>query len=152
MANLHLIEELRAQLITDGTVQAQTAAPSTTLPSVWLWPRDGAPEPRAGENITVTLRPGAEVPGDWHEGFLEERIVEVIVRSRTAAPGELVQRTVRGLLHDKREYFLNNLRVEWSHLWRGTQPVTSDETSYTTIQSFHVACRVKSLAGLPYAP
>lgn len=151
MADLHLIEELRAQLITSGVVQAQTAAPSLTVPSVWLEPRDGVPEPRTGENVTVTLREGTEIPGEWLEGFLEERVVDVIVRSRQSAPGKLVQRSVRGLLHDRREFFLGGLRVEWSHVWRGTQLLGSDETAYTTLQAFRVACRVKSLAGLPYA-
>lgn len=152
MPELILIEEIRDQLVTDGVGQLPQAAPSTVVPSIWLHPRDGAPEPRAGEDATLTLIATGQVPNREHEGFLEERVVDVVVRSRKSKPGELLQRVVRSKLHDRREFFLSDLRVEWSMLWRGTQPLASDETSYTTVQSFRIAARTKSLAGLPYAP
>lgn len=151
MADLILIEQVQAYLVAQGVVRLPNT--SGPVPMCWLDPRDGAPEPKAPEAVTVTLIPSLTIPGSWLEGVvLEEKIVDIMVRSKFSAPGELVQRQIRGQLEERKNIFFGTLRVEWSKQWRGIQRVTSDETSYTTVQSFRIACRVKSLAGLPYAP
>lgn len=152
MADLILTEQLQAHLVEEGIGQHPSAAADEDLPSIWLNPRAGAPEPRDGENATITLVATNQVPGRPLEGFLETRIVDVIVRARKSPLGELIQRQIRAELDDRREYFLNDLRIERSHLWRGLQPTGSDETSYQTNQSFLIEARTKSLAGLPYSP
>jgi hypothetical protein len=145
MADLIPAEEIRSYLVGLGVVQAQDAPPSVLHPSIWLNPRDEAPEPREGEDVAVTVFSEAEIPRDWYEGFLQERIFDFVVRSRKKVEGELVQRAIRAAFEEKKGVMFGQLRIEWSKLFRGEQPVTSDETSYTSIQSFRIAYRIVSL-------
>src|SRR5207249_767906 len=92
MADLIPAEEFKAYLIGLGVVQDDTTPPSLAVPSVWLNPRDEAPEPRtknntALENVTVSILEGPELPRDWLEGFLQEKVFEFVVRSRKKPQG-----------------------------------------------------------------
>lgn len=152
MAELILIEELRAYLVAQGVVRLAEGA-GGALPPCWLDPEDGAPEPDAADDATVTLTGPLTIPQEWQTGtMLEERIVDVVVRARSSARAELIQRQIKGQLEEKVNVFLGALRIEHCKLWRGDQKLASDETTYTRMQSFRIAARVKSLAGLPYAP
>lgn len=151
MADLFVIQELQDELVTEGIGQLPATSPTTVRASVWLQPRDGAPEPRSGENVTITLIPVSAVPPDPFEGFLERQVIDVVVRARKREQGETVHRRVREILNDRREWTMGALRVEWSSLVAGMGPVTSDETSYTTRETYEIAARAKSLLGLPYA-
>jgi hypothetical protein len=156
MADLFLIREVRAYLIAQGVVQAAETASTGDYspPRCWLDPRDGAPEPKvaSGEDAVVTITSTLTIPGEWLEGrYLEQRIVEITTRAGSSERAELVQRQIRNVLEEQVNTFFGDLRIESSKLWRGDQKISSDATSYTRSQSFVIAARVKSLAGLPYA-
>lgn len=138
-------EQLKAYLIAQGVVQDQSVNPSSTIPGVWMNPRDEAPEPRAGENVAVTILDGPEIPREWLEGFLQEKVFDFVVRSRKKVDGVLIQRKIRAAFEEQKGVNFGQLRIEWSKLFRGEQPVTADETSYTSIQSFRIAYRTVSL-------
>jgi hypothetical protein len=152
MADLILIEQLQAFLIAQGAVRA----PGTTgsVPTCWLDPRDGAPQPGvdklAAETVTVTLKPTGGTPPPWFEEAVERRTVDIIVRAAKSPQGELTHRVIRGLLSGKRLFMMGALLVQESQLWRHVQPLGSDEHSYDTVQSFIFSARVKSLAGTTY--
>lgn len=152
MAELYVLEELRTYLIAQGVAQEQSQPASTTVPSIWLNPRDGSPQPRGpkgapDENATITLVDTNTTGPPELEAWIEETFVDVIVRSRTAAPGKLLQRQIRGLLspigdlYGRKHWTMGSLLVEYSTLWRGDQPVDADETSYTRVQSFRFGVR-----------
>lgn len=152
MAELYVLEELRDYLIAQGIAQSQAEDASLTIPSVWLNPKDGAPAPRGPkgdqvENATITLIDTNTTGPPELEAWIEETFVDVIVRSRTAAPGKLLQRQIRGLLspigdlYGRKHWTMSDLLVEYSTLWRGDQPVAADETGWTRVQSFRFGVR-----------
>lgn len=161
MAEMLVIDELRAYLIAQGVCQDNNVAESAVLPSIWVKPMEGAPEPRlpdGGEVATITLIDTLlRSPGDL-EQFMEEAFIEVVVRSWSPAAGELIQRQIRGLIAPgdqpggKKLWTMNNLLVEYSTMWRGDQSLGATELSYARTQSFRFGCRRKSLSGLPYVP
>lgn len=147
MANLDLAEQVRAYLVTAGAVSAGESGTSTP-PPCWFDPRDGAPEPPMGDDqnaAVVTLLTGLEIPGTMNEGFIQERVLEVRVRAKTRPRAELIQRQIRGLINEKKNTLMGALLVEQALLWRGVQPIASDETSWTLTQSFRVMFRITSL-------
>lgn len=162
MPDLIVIEELQDYLVAQGVGQLPSAAPSTGLPVVILAPRDGAPLPRTGENATITLIDTMLRAPTGLEPWLEETFVDVIVRSRTASPGKLIQRTIHGLIAPfdqtggRKNWMMGALRVEYSTEWRGDQPLPTREAvtesnpriTYDRVQSFRFGCRRKILAGL----
>lgn len=168
MPDYYVVEELRDYLIIAGAVVAQTAtgAATTTLPTVWIDPRDGAPQPRWDdanarwqEDITVTIVDQMTAgPDGGMEDWTEETFVDVIVRSRNQSPGRLVHRTIRGLLHPvsspsgKSYWTMGNLLVQRSSIWRSEQQVGVTPIDYTRTASYRFECRRKSLAGTPYVP
>lgn len=153
MADVFVLEELAAELVTQGICRAwQTTA--NGLPQVIRDERYGTPEPqgKAFEDAIVGLVRTDQVPPAPLEGFLEQAVVDVIVRAYKAQDAELIGRQIRGLLNDRRQgYFLGALRIEYSYLWQGDQRLGADETSYTRRQSFVICARSLSLAGQPYA-
>lgn len=159
MADYQVIDELRTYLIAQGIVQAQSATPSTVLPSVWLAPRDGALLPREGEDMTVTLRDTLLAAPGPLQAWEEVAYIDVITRSRREPAGKLVQRSIRNLLHPvaghggRFQWTMGSLLVSYSTIWRGEQPLPSvgDAVTFDRVQSFQIACRRQSLAGLPYA-
>jgi hypothetical protein len=171
MADLYVLEELRDYLVGQGVGQVPAASSSVVLPSIWLDPRDGAPEPRDGENITITLRDTMLAAAGELEAWIEEAFIDVIVRSRTAAPGKLVQRSIRNLIHPitahggRFNWTMNNLLVEYSTMWRADQKLSPpndtasasggtvyEHPTFDRVQSFRFGARRKALAGLPTVP
>jgi hypothetical protein len=162
MAELVLVEELAAYLVAQGIGQRPSVAPSTSVPSIWLMPRDGAALPRAGENITVTLNDTLPGPDQGLMAWVEGTIVDVTVRSRQPGPGKLVQRAIKRLLvpfdahGGRRQWMMNSLLVESSYEWRGDQPLPSVESAssdnphvtYDRIASYRFSVRRKILSGL----
>lgn len=148
MADLLLGEELRKHLITQGVVRATLDGPGP-LPPCILNPKDGAPQPVGDDTAYVTLRDSGQIPSTHLEGFLEEPILEVIVRARKSAAGILLQRVIRGQLNDRRDFTLGDLHVQWCLLWRGIQPVPlapgAMSTSYDSTQSFRFQIRTAEL-------
>lgn len=165
--DLHVTEQLQAYLIAQGVAQVPAAAPSLTVPRIWLQPRDGAPMPSKVngafvENATITLIDTQLAYPSSVEEWIEETFVDVIVRARQAPAGKLIQRQIRGLLTPindmggKKHWTMGALHVEYSTTWRGDQalprdPGTDGET-YDRVQSFRFGCRRKALAGTPEVP
>lgn len=147
MPELYVLEELRSYLIAQGLVQAQSAAASLVLPRIYLNPKDGAPTPASGENVTVTLVDTLLTGPPNLEAWLEEAFVDIRVRSRTATPGKLLQRQIRGLiaptgqLYGRKHWTMNTLLVEYSTLWRGDQSLPPDVDGWTRVQSFRFGVR-----------
>jgi hypothetical protein len=172
VADLTVVDELRAYLIAQGVGQSNdpNVTPiSAVVPSIWKETVDGAPEPRDGEAATITLIDTLAGPPSDLEAFMEETFVECVVRARGVASGTLLQRQIRQLIAPldapggRKMWMMGALLVEYSTCWRGDQPAgaVAASTSWTTgrpstvfsrTQSFRIGCRVKSLAGLPYAP
>jgi hypothetical protein len=163
MADLLVLEELMAYLIAQGAGQDKNTAVSSTLPSVWLLPRDGAPLPRTGEGATVTLGETLSRLTDRLEPWLTETFVDVTVRATGAARCKLIQRQILNLivpfdssLGGRKNWDMGALRVECSDLWRGDQPMpqrqsvgeTDPHVTFDRVQSFRFLCRRKTLAGL----
>ena len=167
MADLFVIEELRAYLIAQGIAQAQSAAPSLTVPSIWLQPRDGAPLPRKAadtyvEAATITLTDITTGQPSVLEEWVTQTFVDVVVRARTAQPGKLIHRRIEELLvpydgsQGRRQWMMNNLLVESSTLFRGDQPLpqlrrvaeNDPHATFDRVASYRFVARRKILAGL----
>jgi hypothetical protein len=166
VADLILIEQLQDYLIAQGVGQAQDQAVSTSVPTIWLQPRDGYPQPREGETATISLVDTllSSPPG---EAWFEETFVDIVIRSRSAPTGKLLHRTIRGLLAPidqpwgRMMWTMGALLVEYSTGWRGEQPlaiasrnpqVNNNLVTHDRVASYRFGCRRKSLAGLPYVP
>lgn len=168
MPDLHVVEELKAYLLAQGVGVAPTSATAakTVLPTIWLDPRDGAPQPRWSdrledylEDATITLvDQQLSGPNLAEEAYLEEAFIDVIVRSRNAAAGKLIHRQIRGLihpigaLHGKRLWLMNDLLIQVSTIWRSEQKTGATEVDYSRTASYRFQTRRKSLAGQNYAP
>jgi hypothetical protein len=165
MAELILVEELQDYLVTAGVGQLPSEDPSLTVPSIWLQPRDGAPEPRResesegaafSEDATITLVDTMLGPPQALEAWIEEAFVDIVVRSRKASTGKLIHRAIRGLIHPndahggRKMWEMNNLLVEYSTIWTSEQPVVADEFTFTRKAGYRFGCRRKVLAGEPY--
>lgn len=160
MADLFVVEELFAYLISQGVAQPPDQPPSTSLPGVWRRPRTGAPEPRDGENVTITLVATRIAPPSTLSDVLEETYVDVIVRARTEQPAMVTHRRIRELIVPigaqggrRQLWMMNQLLVEASWIWRGEQPLPMPEDSKTfdRVASYCFECRRKALIGEPYA-
>jgi hypothetical protein len=151
MADLTLIEELRAHLIANGLVRDPDVPGAAA--ACHLQPRNGMPEPAVGA-VVAALVPGAQIPAlQRHvDAYLEQRLVDVIVRARTGADAELLHRQIRRLIAEQRGVMFGALRVEWCALWTGDQPTGSTDTYYERTQTFRIGARVKALAGEPLTP
>lgn len=157
MPDYDVTEELQTYLIAQG-LGVLPSAPSTTLASVWLDPKDGVPAPRTGEPATITLR--ATHIGRPHDldYAIEETFVDVTVRTAKAAPGKLLQRQIRGVLipgtavGGAKMVTIGALVVEYLMQWRADQALPVQDNTYVRVQSFRFGARRKALMGLPTVP
>lgn len=163
--DLFVIQELRAYLIAQGVAQDQNTAPSTVVPSIWLAPRQGAPEPRRQdadwlEEATVTLADVKKLPPPNLGDILEEAFVEIMVRARGDAQAQMIHRQIRGLIvpegangGQRQLWMMNDLLVEYSRIWVGEQPTPTQGNgeTYDRVAAYCFGCRRKALRGLPYA-
>jgi hypothetical protein len=152
VTDLIVIEELQAYLVAQGVVRAWGGA-ANGLPQCILAPRDGAPEASSGkayENAVVTLTKIGQVPPVVQEEFLENALIECVTRAYRAVDAELIQRRIRATLNGLRLFTMGSLIVEHAQVFAGDQPLGSDETDYTRMQTFLIEARVRSLAGQPY--
>ncbi len=159
MADLLVVDELRDYLVAQAVVQAQDAAPSPSIPSVWVDVREGAPEPRRddaggwGEDATVTLVDTGLGSPSTMEPWVEETFVDVVVRARSAGRAQLVQRTIRGLLvpgdkpGGRKAWEMGALHVERSFQFRRDQslPTTNGGLTYDRVQTFCIQARLAEL-------
>lgn len=158
MAELILAEELQDYLVTQGVGQLPDAAASATVPSIWLAPRDGAPQPRKNENVTITLVDAQLGASNALEAWLEESYVDVIVVARNSGTAKLVHRVIRNLIHPieahggRKQWLMGQLKVEFSTVWRAEQPLAQSDVAYARTASYRFQCRRKALAGTPSTP
>lgn len=158
MPELFVAEELQDYLVAQGVAQLPAAAPSATLPSVWLAPRDGTPEPRPPETATISIVEANTGVRNDLEAWIEESFVDLYVRATNNGAAKLLQRQIRALIHPNDAYggrhmwMMSDLLVEYSTVWRGDQPVEQDQYTYTRVQGLRFGCRRKALAGLPTVP
>ncbi len=166
MADLDVLTELKTYLIAQGVAQRfdndGSPAPSLALPSIVLMPRKGAPLPRDGENITITLNDTMLRSPSPLEPWVQEAFVDVIVRSRQPAPGKVLQRAIGALIAPwdqvggRKGWMMGALLVEQSMMWRGDQPLpqrqaigeSDPHATYDRVASYRFLCRRKVLAGL----
>jgi hypothetical protein len=160
MSSLVVVEQLQAYLVAQGVAQLPGAAPSLTKPSVWTMPRQGAPVPRMKdgnwlETQTVTLNDLQLMGPPGLETWLEDAFVDITVRSRNAAEGKLLHRTIRGLLHPvggniigKGNWTMGTLPVLYSSVWRSEQalPPREDGLTYDRLASYRFRCARSVLA------
>lgn len=154
MANAILIDELLTYLVSQNIVRAN---PSTAgaLPPCWRNPKDGPPTPTGdpaagtGDQATVTIRKSGQIPPRHLEGFLEDQVVEVIVRGFKSTVVERLQRQIRLALNDRHHFTIGTLTVQWCLLARGEQalpgPPDAAKPTVTTTQSFTFQVRVADL-------
>ena len=151
MADLSLLTELREHLVDAGLVRR--AGDAGSAPECYRQQLHGTPEPSTPDTTVVELVAGPNIPGRHDaDRFLEERVVNVKVRSTDALEAEVLQRAIRNLIAEKRSVFFGELRIEWCRVWRGDQPTGSNAKYFERTQAFRIAARVKSLAGQPYTP
>lgn len=167
-SNFYIVEELQTYLVSQGVGQLPNAAPSATVPSIWIQPRDGArlpgkPRGQYGadaakvETTTITVvdtQTGSPMNGGL-EAYIDEAFIDIIVRSKTAAPGKLVHRTIRGLLHPagdlygKQGWQMNSIFVEYSNIWRAEQvlpqPTDAEVQTYDRVASYRIGARRANL-------
>lgn len=148
MTDLILEEQLKAFLVTNNVVRA---AKDGTGPLPWcaLNLKDGPAQPTGNDTATVMLRRSGGFSTDHLEGFLEQPVVEVIVRATNSVAGVLIQRRIRTLLNDRSDFDLGQLHVQWCLLWRDAQPVPSLPgavvSTYDTTASYSFQIRMADL-------
>ncbi|HZP14707.1 MAG TPA: hypothetical protein VFA96_02705 [Nocardioides sp.] len=160
--DLFVNQELQAHLIALGLAQHPDDPPSTTLPSVWLMPYDGAPQPRPdrlggfAENATITISE-MDFAAPNQPADLEEAYVDILIRARNEAMAKLLHRQIRGVIIDPRDtagmrrmWTMGALLVEYSTTWRVEQTVAADNVSTDRTCSYRFGCRRKILAGTTY--
>lgn len=151
MPELQVPEELHAYLLSQNIGQVPNAAPSTGLPSLWLNPKDGSPQPRTGEDCTITVCnfQVADAPG--LETYMEECFLDIVVRHRNSdAACRLTHRTIKGLLSPREDHVgrkhwtMNTLLVQYSTVWRAEQALPfvndGDLKTYDRTASFRFGC------------
>lgn len=127
-----LLEELQRHLVAAGLVRDPTdAAADRSLPPMWLQPRGGAIGPGQGEapgkhdSIVVSAFFSGGRPTDPHEGFVDQRTVDLRIRCMRSPDAEDLWYAIRGLIDDQRSYELGLLHVEESTVWRRLALISS---------------------------
>lgn len=148
MTDFILVEEFKQYLVAQTIVRADNNTPGA-LPPCWLNPQEGPKQPTGQDTAAVTLRPAGQIPTRHLEGFLENSVVEVIVRATHAAAGERLQRQIRRSVNDRHHFALGDLTVQWCLLSRGVQPmplpVGAASKTWDTTQTFTFQIRVADL-------
>lgn len=150
MSDLIAIEEFRQYLVDQGIVRLW-GDPPNGLPQCILDPRDGSPEAQGHDyqDAVVTLTRTGMTPQAALEEFQEDAHIECVARAYRAPDAELIQRRIRYAIDGMKMVTMGALLVEWVRVFAGDQPLGSDETSYTRMQTFMLRARVWHLAGDP---
>jgi hypothetical protein len=158
MAELLLVEQLRDYLVTQA-VATMPADADPARPSIWLQPKDGAPEPRQGKEAATVTLVDSQLGGHGElEAWLEEAFIDVIIVAPLAATCKLLHRGIRNLIHPigshggRSQWMMGLLLVEYSTVWRAEQPLGQTDSFYARTASYRFCCRRKALAGTPDLP
>jgi hypothetical protein len=154
------IEQLRGYLIAQRVAQTPDARPSTTVPVLYLKPRDGIAKPRQqngtyvdGAAITLIHANLSGPPG--LEAHLEEAFIRVFVRCRSAPVGMLLHRVIRNLLiprdsswgSQRQLWSMGDLLVQYSKQWYGLRDELTppdDDREYVTSAGYCFGYRRES--------
>jgi hypothetical protein len=141
-----LLPNLRAFLVEAGVARVPRDAGS--LPPCWLDPKRNIPYPGQTEGLgpnegtvvdtkhgigglVIAIYPETGIPSIPHEGFYVRSAVAIWYRSQLSPEIQAAHRTMRGLIHDVRNYSLNGLQVNQSLIFRELQRIGSDGEGYT---------------------
>jgi hypothetical protein len=151
--SLIVVEQLHAFLIAEGVGQAPGATPSTSKPSLWLQPRQGAAMPRTQdgewlETQTITLNDTNLTGPPNLEPWLKDAFIDVTVRAKNAAEAKLTHRVIENLLapvgklSGRADWTMGALRVLYSRVWRGEQPLppVDNGLTYDRVASYRFRC------------
>lgn len=123
-----LTDCMRSYLVEQGVVRLPNQAGS--LPTCWAELLEGAPSPDelkgvAASTTTVHLGIAPGPPTASFEGFLDDTMVEIVVRSTKAAQreGEDTLKLIREALNDKRNFDMGGLDISEVLQWRGAARV-----------------------------
>lgn len=143
--NPDLLDNLRAYLISQGVVRDPRDGSNPNLPPLWLAPRFGVPSPGSTEGINpveahkdavLGAFDATDIPPTRFEGFLRHAHVELVFRTRTAPMAKSLENSIRAAINDKRGWMMANMPVNESLLYRGFQPVGSDNLGYTYTEEY----------------
>lgn len=164
MADKLVAQELKAYLIAQvvGVHPPDKGATRVVVPTIWLQPRDGPPQPRwcdsysdYQEDTTITLvAQDIAAPNPELEAYVEEAFIDVIVRSRQDAAAQLVHRVIRGLIAPvgspwgRQQWTMNTLTVQYSTTWRTERQAGATPVDYRRDASYRFGCTRRALAGL----
>jgi hypothetical protein len=165
MADLLVLDELLAYLISEGVAQRPSETPSVDLPSIWKQPataRRSRARARAPAELvelaTITLVAAQTGPPlERGDEAIEEALVDVVVRARSNQTAQLIHRQIRGLLHPvdapyaRRQWTMGACSSNRRGSGGGSSPSTAASSTRRT-QSFLIAARRKALAGTPLTP
>lgn len=134
-----LLDNLRQYLINQGVVRAPRVA--GPLPPMWIAPRFGCPAPgqtdglnaptEVGNDLVVAIVPTTDIPPARYEGWLRRNHVQFIIRARIAPLALSFENTVRANINDRRGWMMASVPIIESLIFRGLQPLGSDNLGYT---------------------
>ena len=146
-----LAEQLQAFLIANGVGRRPTTAGSS-LPPIWLDPKEGVPAPGDGgaptahADLVLALVPAPGVAPDHFEGWFDRPGIDIWLRARNPVIAEDAAWTIRGLLNDRRHFLVGGLLVEESLVSRPFQKLYSDENGWTYLMGFQFLVRESAYA------
>lgn len=143
--NPDLLNNLRDYLIGLGLVRDPRDGTNPNLPPMWRFPRFGIPAPGQKEDLRpveqstdmhVALNYATDIPPARYEGFLRNQHVEIVYRARIPPLALSLENKIRAALNDKRGWMMGLVPVNESLLFRGLQPVSSDNTGFLFTQEY----------------
>ena len=144
--NPDLLDNLRVYLIAQGLVRdPRDGTQKGILPPLWLAPRFGVPAPGQTEglaaseqdpNLVLGAFPATDTPPPPYEGFRRINHVEIVFRGRTPPAVLSIENKIRAAINDKRGWMMANVPVNESLLFRGLQPIGSDNLGWVFNQEY----------------
>jgi len=148
---LRLLECMQAEMITQG-VGRKPATAGSTLPPVWLAPRQGAVgpgqerDPYMHPTMVVSLYAGGGFPTAPFEGFWDAgRIVDVRIRSLDAAAADDLALELHQIFGDRQNWDMGGLHVEETQRYMPLQLISTDrDLGWDFLIRFMFWCRMAS--------
>lgn len=143
--NPDLLSNMRQYLINQGIVRDPRDATNPSLPPLWIDTRHGIPAPGQTEGLRdverspdahLELRDATDIAPARYEGFLRNPHVEIVYRTRIPKIAKSLENKIRAAINDKRGWMMENVPVNESLLYRGLQPLGSDNTGFLFSQEY----------------
>lgn len=132
-----LLPSMRQYLIDAGVTRRPKDAGAQ--PPMWLDPRKGIPYPGQTEGLAaneshpsmvLAAFPATGTPSVAYEGFIVKANATIWYRGLNSPPVQVLHEQIRGLLHDRHDYYMNGLWISESLFFRDKQRISSDERGY----------------------